>query len=29
MHIRHQAGNPVYDRDELRRAIEAMFEGVE
>jgi hypothetical protein len=29
MHIRHQAGSPVYDRDELRRAIEAMFEGVE
>jgi hypothetical protein len=29
MHIRHQDGNPVHDRDELRHAIEAMFKGVE
>lgn len=29
MHKRHEAGDPVHDRDELRRAIEAMFEGVE
>jgi hypothetical protein len=29
MHKRHQAGEPAYDRDELRRAIEAMFYGVE
>lgn len=29
MHLRHEAGDTVYDRDELRRAIEAMFEGVE
>ena len=29
MHIRHEAGDAVYDRDELRRAIEAVFEGLE
>jgi hypothetical protein len=29
MHLRHEAGDTVYDRDELRRAIEAVFEGVE
>jgi hypothetical protein len=28
LHIHHEAGDPVYDRDELRRAIEAMFKGV-
>ena len=28
MHKRHEAGNPIHDRDELRRSIEAMFEGV-
>ena len=28
MHKRHRAGEPVHDRDELRRAIEAMFKGV-
>ena len=27
-HKRHEAGNPIHDRDELRRAIEAMFKGV-
>lgn len=29
MHKRHEAGDPVRDRDELRRSIEAMFEGIE
>jgi len=28
MHKRAIANNPVYDRDELLRAIEVMFEGV-
>ena len=27
MHKRYEAGNPVYDRDELRRAIEKAPEG--
>lgn len=29
MHKRHEAGTPVHDRDELRRSIKAMFEGIE
>lgn len=28
LHIRHEAGDTACDRDELRRAIEAMFKGV-